>query len=214
MIEMLKQDIFLFKHPGDLLLQCILVEKLLHLKTDLCIFIGIKRCNTRFCRAKACLAKSFLFVLVKKNVVRHYHLRSVGNKYLWHRYALWGNIIDLVEEFLNVKSHAVADYICRMVIENTRWQSMQSELAIVIYNSMSCIRTALKSDYDIRLLSHHIGKLALTLIAPVCANYRSNHYYVLLSLKSRFNVLMHEYAQSHPIIIAHNFSCVNTANDI
>ena len=190
-IQMLKQYVLLLKNSVYLLFQSVLMEQLLHLETDLCILIGIERCDTRLCRAEACLTESLLFILVEKNVIRHYHLRSVGNKYLWHGYALRCNFLNLIEEFLYIKSNTVADYICCMVIENARRQCVQSELAVVIHNRVSGICTALKSDNYVRLLSHHIGKLALTLVAPVCANNRSNHCYVLLSLKSRFNVTIH-----------------------
>ena len=57
---------------------------------------------------------------------------------------------------------------------------MQCKFSVFVYNSVTCVCTALKSDYDVTVSGKHICNLTLTFIAPVCTNYCFYHVFVLL----------------------------------
>ena len=49
MIKVFKKNVLCFKNSLYLYLESLFVKQLLYLKTYLCIFIRIERCDTRFC---------------------------------------------------------------------------------------------------------------------------------------------------------------------
>ena len=55
---------------------------------------------------------------------------------------------------------------------------MKREFTIIIHYGMTCVSAALKTDHDVRFLSHHIGDLALAFVAPVSAHNCSYHFNV------------------------------------
>ena len=77
MIEMLKCYVLGLADTYDLLFQCFLIKKLTYLEADLCIFVRIERSDSGFCGTESLAAKTLLFILIEKNVVRHNHLCSI-----------------------------------------------------------------------------------------------------------------------------------------
>ena len=62
-----------------------------------------------------------------------------------------------------------------MAIKDAGRKRVQRELTIIIHDRVTRVRSALKTDDDIRLRGEHICDLALSLIAPVCTNNCLNH---------------------------------------
>ena len=85
---MLKQEVLNLANVLELFFKLVGIEKIADLETDLCIFIGIERSDTRFCRAELLVRKTLLLVCVEKNVIGHHNLSPVGNEKLGLRNAL------------------------------------------------------------------------------------------------------------------------------
>ena len=56
---------------------------------------------------------------------------------------------------------------------------MKSKSSVIVDYGVTCICSALKSDYDVRLAGEKICNLALALVAPVSTNYCRYRYYFL-----------------------------------
>ena len=52
---------------------------------------------------------------------------------------------------------------------------MQCEFAVLVYNRMARICTALKTNHNVRFLRKHVRDFTFSFVAPVGANYCFNH---------------------------------------
>ena len=146
---MFQKCIFQRKYAGQFVLKLFLFEKFTDLESDLCIFIGIKRCDSGFGGTKSPAAQPLLFILVKKNMVRHHNLCTVGNQKMGYRYASRHKMFDLFFELRDVECNTISDYIGNSFVKNTGWKLVQCKFTILIYDCVSCIGPALKADDNI-----------------------------------------------------------------
>ena len=114
-------------------------------------------------------------------MVGHHHLHTVRNFDFRHRNPLVHNPLDLLHQCRNIQCHAVSDDARCVIIEYPGWQSMQCKFAVIIYNRMTCIGSALESYDNISFFPQHIGDLAFSLVTPVCSNDSFNHIRSLLN---------------------------------
>ena len=112
----------------------------------------------------------FLLAGVQQDVIGHEKLNAVGNQDLWGGNTGLGEVADLLEQLGNVQRHAVADHIHRARIAGAGGEKMQREFAVVVDDGMACVGPALEPDHHVRLLGEQIRYLALSLVAPVCAD--------------------------------------------
>ncbi len=175
-IQMLKKGVLLNTHIGNLLPKIALPGKqLAYLKANLCKFIRIKRSNPRLGRAKGFSAQTLLLALIKENMIGHHHLRPIRHQNLRSRNAALHNALNLPEQHRNIERHAIADDACGVIIKYAGGKCVQGKFSIIVHNGVACICPSLKADNNIRLLSQHIGNLALSFISPVCSNNCFNH---------------------------------------
>ena len=87
--------------------------------------------------------RPFFLILIKKNMVRHYNLRPVGNKDIRHGYVSVRNGMYFIDKYRNVQRNAVSDNARRMSVKNTGRKGVKRKFAIVIDNRVSCVRTCL-----------------------------------------------------------------------
>ena len=116
---MLQQHVLLGHDPFRLFPQQLFVhEKLLHLEAYLGIFVRVERSDARFRRTEGFAAEALFFVLVKKYVVRHQYLSSVGNQDVWLRDTLIDQRAYLLHEKRNIESDTVSQDIGDVLVEN------------------------------------------------------------------------------------------------
>ena len=77
-----------------------------------------------------------------------------------------------LNEVFNAESNTVADYIGDILMENTRRKLVKSKFSVIVDNCMSCVCTALKTNYDVAVVCKNIGNFTLALVAPVDTDYR------------------------------------------
>ena len=118
-IEMLKCYVFGLTDTYNFLFQCFLIKELTYLEADLCIFVRIERSDSGFCGTESLAAKTLLFILIEQNVVRHYHLCSVGDQDLRCRYSTAYYFVVLLEEYRNIQCNTVSDDTCCMSVKHT-----------------------------------------------------------------------------------------------
>ena len=174
-VKVFQQYVFLRANAADLFFKVLLIEKLLHLKTYLCVFIRVKRRYTALSRAEACLAEALFLILVEKHMIRHYYLRSVRNKQLRRGNSLLYHLIQLVKKHGYIQRYAVSYNIGSALRENARRQCMKRKFTIIIDNGMTCITSALETDDNVRLFCKHICDLAFSFVSPVSTYNCSNH---------------------------------------
>ena len=119
MIKVLKCYVLGLTDTCNLLFQCFLIKELAYLKTDLCIFVRIERSDSRFCGTEGLSTKALFLILVEQNMVRHYHLRSVGDQDLRCRYSTAYHFIVLLEKYRNIQCNTVSDDACCMSVKHT-----------------------------------------------------------------------------------------------
>ena len=68
-----------------------------------------------------------------------------------------------------------------MLVEYAGRQGMECELSILVDNGVSRIASALKADYNIRLLCQAVRNLSFAFIAPVCSYDCSDQFIFLLN---------------------------------
>ena len=76
---------------------------------------------------------------------------------------------------MDIESNTVAYDVYDVIVAHAGRHEMQCESSVLVYDRMACVRAALKSNDDIRIVSEKIRDLTLTLVAPVGANYRGYH---------------------------------------
>ena len=113
-------------------------------------------------------------------MVRHYNLRPVGNKDIRHGYVSVRNGMYFIDKYRNVQRNAVSDNARRMSVENTGRKGVKRKFAIVINNSVSCVRTALEADDNVCFQGQHIRDFTFSFVAPVSAYHCFYHFLFLL----------------------------------
>ena len=174
MVEVNKKRILDLEDSADLLAQCLFVEQLAYLETDLRILIGEERSDTGLGGTECLAAQSLLFILIKIYMVRHDYLYSVGNHELGVK-TLGADVVVLVDELSDVECHTVADDVNDILVADTGRHQVQCESSVLVNDRMSCIRASLEADYNIRFAREKVRDLAFTLVTPVSAYDRLYH---------------------------------------
>ena len=162
----------------DPVIQDVVIEQLADLEPDLCVLIREKWSNPGLGGSEGLSSKTFLLALVKQDVVAHHDLRPVGNQQLRCRHALRRDVLNLLHHERNIERNAISKYIGNFRMADPARQRMESKLSILVYNRVAGVRAALIADNNIRLVREDIYNLALSLVAPVCAD---NCLYHILS---------------------------------
>ena len=100
-------------------------------------------------------------------MVRHNNLCSVRNNNVWLGNSAIFEVSHFLNEVFNAESNTVADYIGDILMENTRRKLVKSKFSVIVDNCMSCVCTALKTNYDVAVVCENIGNFTLALVAPV-----------------------------------------------
>ena len=108
-------------------------------------------------------------------MIRHEHLRALGNQNLRRGQPLLLNGGQLLEEKLDIQRNARAKHVDHARRTHAAGQKMERKAAIIIDDGMTGVRTALKTNHNVGLGGQHIGDLALALVAPIRANNRTDH---------------------------------------
>ena len=181
MVKVDKQSVLDIGNPVDLFHQNIVVLiKLIDLPADFRVFIGIERRDARLGRTEGFPGKSCLLKRIKKNMIRHHDLCSVGNHDLRLRNALAHNVPEFSHEFFNIKCYAGAHDIHDVLMKNTGRNRMKRKLAILVHNCMAGIRASLKADDNVCAVCQRIRDLPFSFVAPVGTDYCFNHFVILL----------------------------------
>ena len=90
---MLEQNVLGLAYGFQFLFQVLIVEQLVYLETDFCIFILVEWSDTGFGGTKGFSAQTLFLILIEQDVVRHYHLCTVGNFDLRCRHSLRNDLI-------------------------------------------------------------------------------------------------------------------------
>ena len=112
-IDMLEQQILHFADSFELFSEIFLIEQLTDLEADLRILVRIERSDTALCRAEFFILEALLLIGVEHNMIRHHDLRALGNEDIGLRHACRSDMLDLLDELLDIESHAVADDVDR-----------------------------------------------------------------------------------------------------
>ena len=109
------------EHMVDLLHQVLFAaEQLADLKADLCVLIGIERCDAALGGTKGLRSQTGFFHAVECLVVRHNDLAAVGDEDVRHRNALFRYSLELVDEVFNGERNAVANDIEDVLSKNDK----------------------------------------------------------------------------------------------
>ena len=108
-------------------------------------------------------------------MIRHEHLRALGNQNLRRREPLLLDGGQLLEEKLDIQRNARAKHVDHAGRAHAAGQKMEGKAAIIIDDGMTGVPTALKTNHNVGLGGQHIGDLALALVAPVGAYDRFYH---------------------------------------
>ena len=175
-VEVCQENILLHTDALDFFQQLIVAHKeLIDLPADLCVFIGIKRCDTGLSGAEGFACQTLFFTFVKEDVIGHDDLAALGNHQLRSGDASVLYAFQLIHEDRDVECHAVSDDIHDFLVEYTRRKGMQGKFSIVIDNGMSRICSALEADDDICAVCKGICDLSLAFVSPVCSYNCFNH---------------------------------------
>ena len=113
MIDVLEQKILYFADSLELFFEILVVKQLADLEAYLRILVRIKRSYTALCRAEFFILEAFLLIGVEHNMIRHHDLRTLGNEDIGLRHACRSDVLYLLDELLDIESHAVADDVDR-----------------------------------------------------------------------------------------------------
>ena len=113
MIDVLEQKILYFADSLELFFEILVVKQLADLEAYLRILVRIKRSYAALCRAEFFILEAFLLIGVEHNMIRHHDLRTLGNEDVGLRYACRSDVLYLLDELLDIESHAVADDVDR-----------------------------------------------------------------------------------------------------
>ena len=95
------------------------MEQFIYLETDFGIFIGIERSDTGLCGSEGFAAKTFFFILIEENMIRHYDLCSVRDHDLRCRNSSLDYFIVFFKKYRNIQSNTISDHACGVVVEYT-----------------------------------------------------------------------------------------------
>ena len=121
------------------------------------------------------IRQPLLLIGVKQHMVGHHHLRTVGHHDVRRRNAVIRYALNFGNQLWNIKRNTVANNIHRVLIAYAGGQKVQRKTAVVVDDRVPCVRTALKTDDDIRFAGKQIGNFPLALIAPICTDNRFHH---------------------------------------
>ena len=110
---------------------------------------------------------------------------SVRNQHLRSRYAAFYQRVDLFDQEGNVQSHTVSQHAGGVFIKHAGRQHVQSEFSIVVFDSMACVASSLKSDDNVRPLSQCVCDFAFSFVAPIGAYDCFDHFVTSYSLTYR-----------------------------
>ena len=155
----------------DLLHQVLFAaEQLADLKADLCVLIGIERCDAALGGTKGLRSQTGFFHAVQCFVVRHNDLAAVGDEDIRHRNALFRYRLELVDEVFNGERNAVANDIEDVLSKNTGGQLMQSKATVIGDDRVAGVAAALETNNDIGIFRQNIGDFAFSFVAPAGAD--------------------------------------------
>ena len=77
------------------------------------------------------------------------------------------DLLELLEQPGRIDNHAAAHITDHPVMDNTGWQKVQNELALIVYHRMTGIGAAAEPGHDIGLARKTVNDLALALIPPL-----------------------------------------------
>ena len=83
--------------------------------------------------------------------------------------------LELLEKRGDMQGHAVSDDVRGVGVKDAGGELVQGEFTVVADDGVTGVRTALKADDHVGLLGKEVGDLALSLVAPVCANNCFDH---------------------------------------
>ena len=108
-------------------------------------------------------------------MIRHEHLRALGDQDLRRREPLLLDGGQFLEEKLDIQRNARAKHVDHAGRAHAAGQKMEGKAAIIIDDGMTGVRTALKTNHNIGFRREHIGNLTLALVAPVRTDNRAYH---------------------------------------
>ena len=197
---MLQKNVLHLTDALCLLLQQFLIKKLADLETDLRIFVGIERSNSGLGGAERLTAQPLLFILIEKNMIRHYDLCSVRLQNLRSGNSSVHDGLNLLEQQRNIQCNTISDNAGSMSVEHPGRKRMQCELTIIVHDGMSRIGSALETNNNIRLLRHHIRNLPFSLVTPIGSDNRFYHSFLRFSLNAAvYYSLRSNYSIYYPI---------------
>ena len=108
-------------------------------------------------------------------MIRHQHLRPIGNQQVWSGNTPIGNFLNLLEQVRNVEGYSISQNTGGMIVKDPGRQHMKRELPVIVYNRVTGVASALKADNNIRLLRKHVRDFSFSFVAPVGADYCFYH---------------------------------------
>ena len=111
--------------------------------------------------------EQFLTQRVLGLVIRHHHVRTVGDHQPLARDAPLAKTVDLFDQLARVDHDAVADDTQLAVVEDARRHQMDREPLAVDHERVPRVGAAVVSDHRVMLGREQIDDLALALVAPL-----------------------------------------------
>ena len=155
---------------GDLLLEDLLVEQVLHADAEARGLVGVARADAAARGADLQPAELRLAGVVEQHVVRHDQVRVGADAQAGEVDPLGAQLVQLAGQHLRVDHDAVADRAQLAGIQDPGRDQVELPRHAVAHDGVSRVVAALEADHQIRLLREEIDDLALALVAPLGAH--------------------------------------------
>ena len=171
-VVQLDQNLVLLRQRRlDLLEEDGLVENVLHAQADATDLVGVRRADAAARRADRPLAKEPLGDAVQGLVVRGDHVGVAGNAQAGGVRAASLEAVDLIEQRLEIDHATIADDRQRVLRQHAGGQQLQLVLLAADDDRVTGVVAAVGLDHVIHAAAEDVGRLALALVAPLCAHH-------------------------------------------
>ena len=155
---------------GDLLLEDLLVEQVLHADAQARGLVGVAGADPAPRGADLQLAQLRLGRVVEEHVVGHDQVRVGADPQAREVDALGPQVVELARQHLRVDHDAVADRADPARVEDPGRDQVELPLhAVVTDDRVAGVVAALEANHEVRVLREQVGDLALALVAPLGA---------------------------------------------